>query len=49
MYGYSITLQLYNDNIDKGMKGIEIPTGDITFDIDLKVTKINREKQQKKI
>ena len=39
MYGYSITLQLYNDNIDKGMKGIEIPTGDITFDIDLKVTK----------
>ena len=39
MYGYSVTLQLYNDNIDKGMKGIEIPTGDITFDIDLKVTK----------
>ncbi|MCI8506275.1 MAG: LPXTG cell wall anchor domain-containing protein [Lachnospiraceae bacterium] len=28
-----ITLQLYNDNEAKGLKGIELPTGDITFDL----------------
>ena len=28
-----ITLQLYNDNASKGLKGIELPEGDITFDL----------------
>lgn len=35
MYGFGALLQLYNDNEEKGMKGIEIPKGDIKFDIDL--------------
>jgi len=30
-----ITLQLYNDNEAKGLKGIELPTGDITFDLEV--------------
>jgi len=33
--GYGITLQLYNDVANKGFKGIEVPAGDITFDIKL--------------
>ena len=33
--GFGAILQLYNDNEEKGMKGIEIPNGDIKFDIDL--------------
>ena len=37
MYGFGILLQLYNDNSDKGLKGIEYPEGDITFDIGLKL------------
>ena len=37
MYGFGILLQLYNDNSNKGLKGIEYPDGDITFDIDLKL------------
>ena len=38
VYGYFLGLQLYNgDNPDKGMKGIEFPKGNITFDIDLKL------------
>ncbi len=38
-----ITLQLYNDNASKGLKGIELPDGsDITFDLKLSSTyKIN--------
>lgn len=28
-----ITLQLYNDNASKGLKGIELPKGDITFQL----------------
>ena len=40
VYGYFLGLQLYNgDNPDKGMKGIEFPKGNITFDIDLKLEK----------
>ena len=35
LYGFGITLQLYNDDPAKRLKGIELPTGDITFDIDL--------------
>ena len=34
MQGYGITLQLYNEVVNKALKGIEIPKGDITFDID---------------
>ncbi len=30
-----ITLQLYNDHPSKGLKGIELPDGDITFDLQL--------------
>ena len=35
-YGYAFILQLYNKDVSKGLKGIEYPKGDITFDIDLK-------------
>ena len=38
-YGYAVILQLYNQSQSKGMKGIEIPQGDITFDIDLRLTR----------
>lgn len=31
--GYGVTLQLYNDDVNKGMKGIEYPKGPITFDV----------------
>ncbi len=37
IYGYAFILQLYNDNESKGLKGVEYPQGDITFDIDLKL------------
>ncbi len=37
MYGYGFTMQLYNDNSSKGLKGIEYPEGEISFDIDLKL------------
>lgn len=37
IYGYSVVLQLYNQNESKGVKGIEIPKGDVNFDIDLKL------------
>ena len=30
---YGIVVQLYNDNASKGMKGIELPKGNITFDL----------------
>ena len=33
LYGYGIVLQLYNADTDKGLKGIEYPNGNITFDI----------------
>ena len=37
VYGYAFNLQLYNDSVEKGLKGIEIPKDDISFDIDLKL------------
>ena len=37
MYGYGFAVQLYNDNESKGLKGIEYPQGEISFDIDLKL------------
>lgn len=30
---YSVTLQLYNDSAEKGLKGLEFPQGDITYDL----------------
>ena len=46
MYGYGVILQLYNQDTSKGLKGLEYPKGDITFDIETKleaVETINRE------
>ena len=52
MYGYGFAVQLYNNTYSeeenpyaKGIKGIEYPQGEISFDIDLKLerTKINSE------
>ncbi len=37
LYGYAFTLQLYNSNASKGLKGIEFPHEDITFNINLKL------------
>ena len=37
MYGYAIILQLYNQYTEKGLKGLEYPKGDITFDIKTKL------------
>lgn len=31
--GYGVTLQLYNDSEDKGLMGIELPSGDFEFDL----------------
>ena len=43
MYGYSFVLQIHNGESEldrsKGLKGIEFPKGEITFDIDLKLTR----------
>lgn len=33
---YSLALQLYNDNAEKGLKGIEFPQGDIAYDLVIK-------------
>lgn len=40
MYGYGIILQLYNGDTEKGLKGLEYPKGDITFDIETKLEAI---------
>ncbi len=39
IYGYALLYQLYNTNSSKKLKGIEYPTGDITFDINMNLTK----------
>ena len=44
MYGFGVILQLYGDNEEKGLKGIEAPKGDINFDINVKLESID-EKQ----
>lgn len=41
IYGYGIVLQLYNQDELKGIKGLELPKGDINFDIDLKLERPN--------
>ena len=33
MLGYGITLQMYNNKTNKGMRGLQVPTGDIQFDV----------------
>ena len=37
MYGYGYTVQLYNESESKGLKGLEYPKGEISFDIELKL------------
>ena len=39
---YAAQLELYGDNQDKGLKGVEFPTGKISYDINLKLTRTNR-------
>lgn len=31
--GYGLSLRIQNTTVDKGLKGLELPTGDITFDL----------------
>ncbi len=42
MEGYGITVMLQNDTVDKGLKGLEFPTEEITFDITLSEQAENR-------
>ncbi len=42
MEGYGITVMMQNDSVDKGLKGLEFPTGNITFDITLSEQAENR-------
>ena len=42
IYGYGVLLQLYNENKEKGLKGLEYPKGDITFDIETKLEAIEK-------
>ncbi len=37
MYGYGFTVQLANESESKGLKGIELPQGEISFDVNLKL------------
>ena len=46
MYGYSFVVQMYNENSSKGLKGIEYPKEEITFDIDLKLERSEFESTQ---
>lgn len=39
LQGYSLSLSLLNDNSQKGLKGIEIPQGTITFDVRMSESK----------
>ncbi|MCI8384201.1 MAG: DUF11 domain-containing protein [Clostridia bacterium] len=48
MQGYAITLQLYNSVEGKGLKGIELPQGDITFDLTLEEYNGNNNLSQNK-
>ena len=51
MTGYGLTLQLYNaaddtDNLSaKGLRGMNLPVGDVTFDLNLKLTATNDNNQ----
>lgn len=35
MVGYGMSLQLRNQDTNKGLRGIEVPSGDITFDVNM--------------
>ncbi|WP_166082627.1 DUF7507 domain-containing protein [Erysipelothrix anatis] len=39
MYNYGLSVQLYNDRVSKGLKGIELPQGPIEVDLSVKLTK----------
>ena len=39
LQGYGVSLSLYNDSAEKGMRGIEIPNGTITFDLRMSETR----------
>lgn len=44
MYGFGVVVQLYNKDTSKGLKGLEYPKGDVSFDVDMtfwKITNIN--------
>ena len=46
MYGYTFAVQLYNENESKGLKGIEYPKGEISFDINLKLERSKFESEE---
>ena len=46
MYGYGFAAQLYNEEESKGLKGIEYPQGEISFDIDLKLERTEFESEE---
>ncbi|MEF2834956.1 MAG: SdrD B-like domain-containing protein, partial [Clostridia bacterium] len=46
MYGYTFAIQLYNDNESKGLKGMEYPKGELSFDIDLKLERSTFESEE---
>ena len=46
MYGYTFAVQLYNENAEKGLKGIEYPKGEISFDINLKLERSKFESKE---
>lgn len=39
IYGYGVTVELRNENPSKQLKGIELPMGEITFDLNLQAQK----------
>ena len=43
IYGRSVALALWNTSADKGLKGIELPQGDITYDITTTATLDNQD------
>ena len=46
VYGYAVVFQLYNSSISKGLKGIEYPTGKISVDLDMSLSKKNSNSSQ---
>lgn len=45
VYGYGVSIQLYNDNESKGIKGIQILDGKINFDINMQMERKNFSKE----
>ena len=46
MYGYTFAIQMYNDNQSKGLKGLEYPKGEISFDVDFKLERSEFESEE---